>query len=91
MATASKPSYPRHLSTGEGFLLGGVAACIAVSSAALVANRQLPDYPFRLLFQILLRWQKQGCNYKVNLSEGAEKRFTKMCLTSSLRLGEMKA
>jgi hypothetical protein len=68
MATVSKPpspTTPRYLSTAEGFLLGGVAACVAVSSA--IFHRQLPDRRFRLPFQILLRWQKQGCNYKVNL------------------------
>lgn len=57
MATASKPSYStttlRPLSTTEGFLLGGVAACVAVSSATL--RRQLPDPLSRLLSPILPR------------------------------------
>ena len=56
MATTSKPSYsttPRPLSTMEGFLLGGVAACVAVSPGAL--RRQLPDCLSRLLSQILPR------------------------------------
>jgi hypothetical protein len=56
---------PRPLSTGEGFLLGGVAACVAVSLRTLYP--QLSDHLFRLLFQILQKWQKQGCNYRVNL------------------------
>lgn len=56
MATASKPSYSttlRPLSTTEGFLLGGVAACVAVSSATL--RRQLPDPLSRLLSLTLPR------------------------------------
>jgi hypothetical protein len=56
---------PRPLSTTEGFLLGGAAASVAVSLDTL--HPQLPDHLFRLLFRILQKWQKQGCNYRVNL------------------------
>ena len=55
---------PRPLSTGEGFLLGGVAACVAVSLG--IQCLRLSDHLFRLLFQILQKWQKLGCNYRVN-------------------------
>jgi hypothetical protein len=56
---------PRPLSTAEGFLLGGAAASVAVSLDTL--HHQPPDHLFRSLFQILQKWQKQGCNYRVNL------------------------
>ena len=69
MTTTSNPPYPtasRPLSTPEGFALGGLAASVAVSLDDL--PRQLPDHLlFRSLFPIRQRWQKQGCNYRVNL------------------------
>lgn len=80
----------RPLSTAEGFVCGGFAACIAVSHRQITPY-SLPIQTNRLRSPIPQKSQKHVCNSKASWQRAAVKRFTRALSMFSRRRGEMKA
>jgi hypothetical protein len=88
MTTAKQP---RPLSTLESFLIGGVAACCAVSDHCVDDEEIRFSIPARSRSRTRPRWQRRASNYRANLPEVVVQGFTTMFLMSLQRHGGMKA
>ncbi|KAH9982618.1 oxaloacetate carrier [Lactifluus volemus] len=97
MATRSKPTIPRPLSTTEGFLLGGVAACVAVtfSNPAEVAKTRLQlqgelvkgggEKVYRNVFDVFAKtWRNEGIR---GIQRGLPAAYAYQILLNGSRLG----
>lgn len=92
-STSLVPAKPtRPLSTGESFILGGVAACIAVRSTSSAHSRHSPDQTpdCRSHSQIQQKSPRRVCSCRESSRKEAARRSTITCLTYSPRRGGMR-